>query len=101
MTPETKTTLLTTLSRILFPSKEQKDLQSRVIQSLIADLTPAELLPLDVWEVYRDSAHVVTNHANWTDAMIRVDAVRGKDNLHAIHIKQGDEVKYSWENSSL
>lgn len=98
MTPTDKLTALSILSRKLFPTKEERGLHEAVIASLMNDLTPKELLPLTVTEVYRDAPHIITTHGTIAEAMTRIDKVRGNEKIYAVHVTRGEEVEYTWES---
>lgn len=92
-----KLKLLTILLFTWFKSKGEREVKRLLIDSLRKDLLPDEQLSVVVTEVYVDAPHVVTNHNNVKDAMDRVETVRDKEKLNAIHMQRGSEIIYSWK----
>lgn len=100
MTPENKLTCLSILSRLWWKTPRQAELETRVIETLMSDLTPRDELPLTVTEVYRDKPHIQTTHQNWPDAMGRIEKVRNSEGLYKVHVVRGGEIEYTWESAS-
>lgn len=92
-----KLKLLTILLFTWFKSKGEKEVKRLLIDSIRKDLIPPEQLSIELTEVYVDAPHIVTNHNTVADAMDRVEAVRDKEKLHAIHMRRGTEIIYTWK----
>ena len=97
MSTSEKLKLLTILLFTWFKSKGEREVKQLLIESLRKDLLPADRLSIEVTEVYVDAPHVVTNHNSIADAMDRVETVREKEKLHAIHMRRGTEIIYTWK----
>ncbi|MDR2274364.1 MAG: hypothetical protein LBF27_25880 [Sphingobacterium sp.] len=100
MTTKDKLTLLVIMLFSWFKSKSKKELNRLVIESLKMDLRPKDELPLVLTEVYVDAPHIITEYKTWPDAMARIEKVRDKEKIYAVHVTIAGEIEYTWQHKS-